>query len=192
HRVVCTIPSVAHRPWWSLALAQYGSPEDQPRVRELLVRWAAHPENRAGKAYLALYDALLATDAVRARACAESAEPAFSDLQMPHWQALALEVLRRPLEALELYRKMGDRLSIERLENVLAAPNRRGRTKNELTEREREVAALVASGKSTRAVANTLTISERTVETHLASIFSKLGVDSRAEVAALLAREPLH
>ncbi len=192
HRVVCTIPSVAQRPWWSLALAQYGSPEDQPGVRALLVRWAAHSENRAGKAYLALYDALLATDAAGARECGERAELAFAELHMPHWQALALELSRRPLEALELYRKMGDRMSIERLENVLAAPNRRGRTKNELTEREREVAALVASGKSTRAVATMLTISERTVDTHLASIFSKLGVGSRAEVAALLAREPLH
>jgi DNA-binding CsgD family transcriptional regulator len=46
-----------------------------------------------------------------------------------------------------------------------------------------EVAALVAEGATNAQVAGSLFISERTVESHLASIFNKLGVDSRLQVA---------
>jgi DNA-binding NarL/FixJ family response regulator len=44
----------------------------------------------------------------------------------------------------------------------------------ELTERERDVLALMAEGRSNRAIARQLNVSEKTVETHIASIFSKL------------------
>lgn len=44
----------------------------------------------------------------------------------------------------------------------------------ELTERERSVLALMAEGRSNRAVARQLVVSEKTLETHIASIFSKL------------------
>jgi DNA-binding NarL/FixJ family response regulator len=47
----------------------------------------------------------------------------------------------------------------------------------ELTPREREVLALMAEGRSNRAIASTLVIGDKTVETHVASIFSKLGLE---------------
>lgn len=50
----------------------------------------------------------------------------------------------------------------------------------ELTEREREVLTAVARGERSKEVAYHLGISERTVKAHLASIYAKLGVDSRA------------
>jgi DNA-binding CsgD family transcriptional regulator/Tfp pilus assembly protein PilF len=53
-----------------------------------------------------------------------------------------------------------------------------------LTKREREVAALVARGKSNREIADQLVVSERTIETHVANILFKLGFASRAQVAA--------
>jgi DNA-binding CsgD family transcriptional regulator len=53
-----------------------------------------------------------------------------------------------------------------------------------LSEREREVAALVAQGATNRAIAETLVISERTVERHVANIFAKLDIGSRAQIAA--------
>jgi len=50
----------------------------------------------------------------------------------------------------------------------------------ELTEREREVLSAVARGERSKEIALHLGISERTVKAHLASIYNKLGVDSRA------------
>jgi DNA-binding CsgD family transcriptional regulator len=56
-----------------------------------------------------------------------------------------------------------------------------------LSAREREVAALVAAGKRNRDVAAALFVSEKTIESHLARIYDKLGVRSRAALATLLA-----
>jgi DNA-binding CsgD family transcriptional regulator len=53
-----------------------------------------------------------------------------------------------------------------------------------LTPREREVLALVATGMTNRAVGRDLSISERTVARHLANIFRKLGLSSRAAATA--------
>jgi len=50
-----------------------------------------------------------------------------------------------------------------------------------LTAREHEVLALVADGLPNREIAAALGISEHTVKFHLASVFGKLGVSSRAE-----------
>jgi DNA-binding CsgD family transcriptional regulator len=60
-------------------------------------------------------------------------------------------------------------------------PRRQGR--GELTTSERNVAALVAAGHTNREVANRLVVSVKTVETHLARVFDKIGVRSRTELA---------
>jgi DNA-binding CsgD family transcriptional regulator len=57
----------------------------------------------------------------------------------------------------------------------------------DLTPREREVALLLAAGRTNRQIARTLFISERTAEKHVANALSKLGVASRAALAAYLA-----
>ena len=54
----------------------------------------------------------------------------------------------------------------------------------ELTSTEEQVAELVATGRSNREVANELVVSVRTVESNLTRIYRKLGVRSRAELAA--------
>lgn len=54
-----------------------------------------------------------------------------------------------------------------------------------LTEREQEVLEAVARGERSKEIAIHLGISERTVKAHLASIYSKLGVDSRAAAIAV-------
>lgn len=53
----------------------------------------------------------------------------------------------------------------------------------DLTKRERNVLALVARGWRTARIAQELYLSPRTVETHLAHIYSKLHVSSRTEAA---------
>jgi predicted ATPase/DNA-binding SARP family transcriptional activator/DNA-binding CsgD family transcriptional regulator len=55
-----------------------------------------------------------------------------------------------------------------------------------LTRREGEVAALMARGFANRQIAQELVISERTVDNHVANILKKLGLRSRAEVAACM------
>ncbi len=51
-----------------------------------------------------------------------------------------------------------------------------------LTTREREVASLIAFGKSNREIAEELVVSKRTVESHIANILSKLGFTNRAQI----------
>jgi DNA-binding NarL/FixJ family response regulator len=52
-----------------------------------------------------------------------------------------------------------------------------------LTEREREVAALIGQGKSNAEMATLLVVSKRTVETYVSRVLSKLGLTSRAQIA---------
>ena len=59
-----------------------------------------------------------------------------------------------------------------------------------LTRREQEVARLVARGQSNSQIASELVISVRTAETHVQHIMDKLGVGSRAQIAAWSAAEP--
>jgi ATP/maltotriose-dependent transcriptional regulator MalT len=67
------------------------------------------------------------------------------------------------------------------------APRRAGA--GTLSPREREVATLVAAGKRNRDVAAALFLSEKTVESHLARIYDKLGVHSRAALATFMAAD---
>lgn len=60
-----------------------------------------------------------------------------------------------------------------------------------LTAREREVARLVAQGKSNRAIADELVVGVSTVEAHLTHIFSKLEVSSRAQLATWVVKQGL-
>jgi DNA-binding NarL/FixJ family response regulator len=60
-----------------------------------------------------------------------------------------------------------------------------------LSPRELEILALVAEGLGNKIVASRLGISEHTVKTHIASIFTKLGAETRAEAVAIGARRGL-
>ena len=52
-----------------------------------------------------------------------------------------------------------------------------------MTARERQIAALAAGGDSDAAIADRLGISARTVQTHLARVYTKLGINSRTEIS---------
>ena len=52
-----------------------------------------------------------------------------------------------------------------------------------LTAREREVAMLIAQGKSNREIARIMTVGVRTIETYVTRILNKLGFDSRVQIA---------
>jgi DNA-binding NarL/FixJ family response regulator len=61
----------------------------------------------------------------------------------------------------------------------------------QLTEREVEVLRLAAKGMSNRDISRELSISVRTVQTHLSNVFNKLGVGSRTEAVVLGLRKGL-
>jgi DNA-binding CsgD family transcriptional regulator len=57
-----------------------------------------------------------------------------------------------------------------------------------LTDREREIATLVAAGNTNPDIARSLFLSRKTVERHVSNVMAKLGVRNRAQLAALLGR----
>jgi DNA-binding CsgD family transcriptional regulator len=80
----------------------------------------------------------------------------------------------------------------ERARQELAASGARSSTAGlsgaaSLTPSERRVAELAAQGQSNRDIAQTLFVTEKTVETHLGHAYDKLGVRSRHKLAAVLA-----
>ncbi|MEE4025667.1 LuxR C-terminal-related transcriptional regulator [Gordonia sp. PKS22-38] len=90
--------------------------------------------------------------------------------------------------AREIYLSLGATTYVERCERELKAgglnASRGDRGDVELTPQEEAVTALVARGMSNREVAAELYISPKTVQYHLTRIYAKLGLRSRAELAA--------
>ena len=72
-----------------------------------------------------------------------------------------------------------------------AAKLAEGVTRVQLTPREMAALRLMADGKANKEIASELEISERTVKTHLAHLFEKLGVTSRTEAVKIATRRGL-
>ncbi|HEX2112098.1 MAG TPA: helix-turn-helix transcriptional regulator, partial [Gaiellaceae bacterium] len=91
-------------------------------------------------------------------------------------------------QALAVFDELGARLWSERARAELRRIGGRApATPGLLTPTEERVAALVAAGRTYREVADALFISPKTVQWNLSKIYRKLGVRSRAELAAKLA-----
>jgi DNA-binding NarL/FixJ family response regulator len=88
---------------------------------------------------------------------------------------LEFEAARGALE------ELGAVPDLERLASLVAGPSPAG---GPLSRREREVLVLVAAGKTNRAIAAELVISEKTVARHVSNILTKLRLSSRAEATA--------
>ena len=93
--------------------------------------------------------------------------------------------------ALDIFDRLGAAPWSERTRTELLAtgetPRQRGvRALDMLTRQEFHIAQVLASGKTTREAAAALFLSPKTVEYHLRNVYSKLGVNSRSELAAML------
>lgn len=98
-------------------------------------------------------------------------------------EALAYELGGDIAAAVELYRTMGATYDVGRLTQMNRRPEG---SVEKLSRRELQVAHLVASGRSNRAIAEQLSLSNRTVEHHVTAIFGKLDIRSRVELARRL------
>jgi len=108
-------------------------------------------------------------------------------------QAGALSCLLKDVDAdglADAIRKAarGEAVLHPRVAGYLLEAIRRGATPDEeplatLSEREREVLALMAEGLSNQIIGEKLTISEKTVKTHVSNILAKLGVADRTQAA---------
>jgi len=77
-------------------------------------------------------------------------------------------------------------------EHSAAGPGAKGRERSPLSQREREIVALVAQGYKNKEMAEKMFISEQTVKNHLHNIFDKLGVSDRLELALYAIHKGLH
>ncbi|MDX2178824.1 MAG: response regulator transcription factor [Bryobacteraceae bacterium] len=76
--------------------------------------------------------------------------------------------------------------------NPFPAPAGKNRERNPLSQREREIVALVAQGYKNKEMAEKMFISEQTVKNHLHNIFDKLGVSDRLELALYAIHKGMH
>lgn len=131
--------------------------------------------------------------ALRLAAAVSVARDATGTMLAQHWQAttarwLEIAWTRLSAPAAEAAWEAGRRLTLEQaIDETLedappALPTRRAGTA--LTQRQWEIAALVAEGLTNRQIADRLIVSERTVDGHLERIRNRLGVRARAQIAA--------
>jgi DNA-binding CsgD family transcriptional regulator len=119
----------------------------------------------------------------------------WQDLDAPYEAARTRELLglscralgdedraRMELDAAEwMYRQLGAASDMARISTVTRS---RATAAGPLSAREVEVLRLVAAGKSNRAIATDLVLSEKTVARHVSNIFTKLGLSSRSAATA--------
>jgi NarL family two-component system response regulator LiaR len=102
--------------------------------------------------------------------------------------------LARAVRAAQAGEAIIDPTAAARLVNVLSDSEhaRRGSAPlDQLTDREREVLALIAQGRANKRIALELGISEKTVKNHVGHVLAKLGVADRTQAAVLAVQEGL-
>ncbi|HET7869229.1 MAG TPA: helix-turn-helix transcriptional regulator, partial [Actinomycetota bacterium] len=135
----------------------------------------AHPEaavERLRRACTAWLELRLPYEAAHARVLCAHAARAVGDEEAERAELRA---------ALGAFERLGAARDVATVEALLEGP---GDLPGGLTAREAQVLRLVATGKSNRAIAGELVISEHTVARHLQNIFAKLNISSRSAATA--------
>jgi DNA-binding CsgD family transcriptional regulator/tetratricopeptide (TPR) repeat protein len=169
--------ALAHRAFALVALARG---ETHAAVTAALQSYEA--AQRAGAQVEAARSQTLAG---RALAAAGERSAAIATLRAAHATLLTCGALHDSDRTAKELRRLGR--AVPRSRGQHGQPNILG-----LTEREREVIEQVAVGKTNREIAKTLFLSPRTVDRHLARIFEKLNVHSRAAASSTFTRATHH
>ncbi len=110
-------------------------------------------------------------------------------LEWPHWRDRELPApLGRQIRAQGAGRHVGERIvvSISGMSDVFLLQARERRPADSLSQRELQIALLLARGDTYKVAAKRAGIAPSTVRAHLRSIFAKLGVKKQSEMAAAL------
>ncbi len=186
HGALDVLPA-AERAWEMLVqIARHGYASDLPRARAILGAATTTRTTTAGAAYMKLFAAHAAARTGQRDACKADAKASADLFGRLGWRvprARALELSGGVSQAAALYREIGSTADLQRVSRTLERRSR-GRSGSKLTSREREIAALVAEGRSNRAIAQELGISDHTVGHHLESIFNRLDIGSRSQLAS--------
>jgi DNA-binding CsgD family transcriptional regulator len=188
--------------------ARSGEREIATQALAELVESASASGTRWGRGVLARSRALLAEGAEAEELYREAighlqqcrATPQLARARLVYGEWLRRSKRRRDARdelrtGLQLFQAMGAGAFADRAESELLATGERiqrrsGGTAQLLTAHERRIVALVIEGASNSEVASQLFISPRTVEYHLAKVFRKVGVTSRAELSPTLVEIP--
>jgi DNA-binding NarL/FixJ family response regulator len=188
----------AGRPaWYELLTRSAVADGDRARAETWSVRAAASADDRlplgAGLAALARVESLRPADPDASQHARRAVE-LFAAIGAPIEQARAITVLAGCLAATgqttgarKLARRAAERYEAcgaTRLAAQARAPFGDAVGRPALSPREREVATLVSHGCTNKQIAVRLHVTEKTVETYLSRIFSKLDLNSRAALAA--------
>ena len=158
-------------------------------LRRLIDPGCFLPADLAGRSHACLANAILERrfdDAARATEMALRAAAGYRELGWPLYEARAMEAAGEITAAHALFAACG---AVAQTRRLAPAPSAAAAVTNKLSEREAAIARLIAEGSGNPAIGEQLSISVKTVEKHVASIFEKLGVKSRSQVAAIVARE---
>ena len=141
----------------------------------------------AARAHVAAWEAQHRGDRGGAAEWARRARTEYRAMGWRLHEAAAEERAGNTDAALALLRSCGAQGEVRRIERALRVAGGDGVASGALTPREREIAALVAAGISNKSIGERLFVTAKSVEKHVTSIYRKLGLHRRAQLAAFIA-----
>ena len=170
------------------AILEFGNDDDVSRALEMLFELECPEGYVLHEAHLALVRARVARREHRTIEAAQHARDAIAlATRIESWMHLstAYELAGDYEAARKVLVRVGAAAELARLERRRPASRAEPASgAAELTQREEQIARLIVAGLSSRQAGERLAIGHRTVETHLANVYAKLGVNSRAQLAA--------
>jgi DNA-binding CsgD family transcriptional regulator/tetratricopeptide (TPR) repeat protein len=180
--------TTADQSWCFLARTPHYVDEAQALAARYLLHESAKLRHTAARACTWLFDARMAQkhgQNARMKELALRAAQTFKRLGWQVYHAQALELAGDVASAAKIYQSIGDIRDAKRLRQHKRRHRQEGAM---LTDREMQIAKLVSDGMTSREIAYALQISEHTVIHHLEAAYERLGIHSRSQLVAIVAK----